>query len=43
MCRKRGRTFYRLRAQGFSDEADARRFCAAITAEGAECIPVTLR
>ncbi|GGW22574.1 sporulation protein [Gemmobacter lanyuensis] len=38
-----GRTFYRLRAQGFSDEADARRFCAAITAEGAECIPVTLR
>ncbi|MDQ1847916.1 SPOR domain-containing protein [Gemmobacter fulvus] len=38
-----GRTFYRLRAHGFSDEDDARRFCAAISAEGAECIPVALR
>lgn len=38
-----GRTFYRLRAHGFSDEADARRFCSAITTEGPECIPVALR
>lgn len=38
-----GRTFYRLRAEGFSDEADARRFCSALTAESTDCIPVTLR
>jgi hypothetical protein len=38
-----GRTFYRLRAQGFADEDDARRFCAAVTAEGPECIPVVVR
>lgn len=38
-----GRTFYRLRAEGFSDEADARRFCAAVTAVGPECIPVVHR
>lgn len=38
-----GRTFYRLRAEGFSDEADARRFCAAVTAVGPECIPVAVR
>lgn len=38
-----GRTFYRLRAEGFADEADARRFCAAITAVGPECIPVAVR
>lgn len=38
-----GRTFYRLRAEGFSDEADARRFCAAVSAMGPECIPVALR
>lgn len=38
-----GRTFYRLRAEGFADEADARRFCAALTAESTDCIPVTLR
>jgi hypothetical protein len=35
-----GRTFYRLRAMGFVDLADARRFCSAIKAEGADCIPV---
>lgn len=34
-----GRTFFRLRATGFSDLADARRFCSAVVAEGAECIP----
>ena len=38
-----GREFYRLRAHGFADLADARRFCSALLAEGAECIPVTTR
>ena len=35
-----GRTFYRLRAVGFADLADTRRFCAALMAEGAGCVPV---
>lgn len=38
-----GRIFYRLRAQGFEDINDARRFCSALVAEKAECIPVTTR
>lgn len=38
-----GRTFYRLRAAGFDDIADARRFCAALMAEGTDCIPVVAR
>ncbi|TCP61983.1 sporulation related protein [Rhodovulum bhavnagarense] len=38
-----GRQFYRLRATGFADMADARRFCAALMAEGADCIPVVAR
>lgn len=38
-----GRTFYRLRAMGFNDMADARRFCAVLAAEKADCIPVTTR
>ncbi|MEX5729387.1 antitoxin (DNA-binding transcriptional repressor) of toxin-antitoxin stability system [Rhodovulum iodosum] len=38
-----GRSFYRLRAAGFADLADARRFCAALMAEGADCIPVVAR
>ncbi|SIO14209.1 Sporulation related domain-containing protein [Rhodovulum sp. ES.010] len=38
-----GQTFYRLRAAGFDDMADARRFCAALVAEGADCIPVVAR
>ena len=38
-----GRTFYRLRAAGFGDEADQRRFCSALVAEQAACIPVTVR
>ncbi|MCZ4351427.1 SPOR domain-containing protein [Roseovarius aestuarii] len=38
-----GRTFYRLRAVGFEDLADARRFCSALVAERAECIPVVTR
>lgn len=36
-----GRTFYRLRAHGFADLSEARRFCSALQAEKAECIPVT--
>lgn len=38
-----GRSFYRLRALGFEDISDARRFCSALVAEGAECIPVISR
>lgn len=38
-----GRTFYRLRAMGFTDEADSRRFCSALVAERAACIPVAVR
>lgn len=38
-----GRKFFRLRAMGFDDLADARRFCAALIADGAECIPVVTR
>ena len=38
-----GRTFYRLRAHGFAGEDDARRFCAALLAENAACIPVAQR
>ncbi|SFR41077.1 Sporulation related domain-containing protein [Yoonia tamlensis] len=35
-------TWYRLRASGFEDRAEARRFCAALTAEGADCIAVVV-
>ena len=38
-----GRTFFRLRAVGFEDLADARRFCSALVAENADCIPVVTR
>lgn len=38
-----GRTFYRLRAQGFAELSDARRFCAALEAGNADCIPVVVR
>jgi hypothetical protein len=38
-----GRVFYRLRALGFEDIADARRFCSALVAENADCIPVVMR
>jgi len=38
-----GRQFFRLRAHGFEDLADARRFCAALIAEGGDCIPVVTR
>lgn len=35
-------TWYRLRASGFEDRADAKRFCAALEAEGADCISVVV-
>ncbi|GGH19757.1 Sporulation related domain-containing protein [Cribrihabitans marinus] len=38
-----GRTFYRLRAMGFDDLSDARRFCSALNAEDADCIPAIAR
>ena len=38
-----GRTFFRLRATGFADLAEARRFCSALVAEDAACIPVVVR
>lgn len=38
-----GRTFYRLRAHGFEDIGDARRFCSALVAENVDCIPVVTR
>ncbi|MEZ5911910.1 MAG: SPOR domain-containing protein [Paracoccaceae bacterium] len=38
-----GHAFYRLRAEGFADEADARRFCSALLSENAACIPVVIR
>jgi len=38
-----GKTFYRLRAMGFADINDARRFCSAMLAERQACIPVVTR
>jgi SPOR domain len=38
-----GRTFYRLRAMGFTGLSDARRFCSTLVASKADCIPVTTR
>ncbi|WP_417601208.1 SPOR domain-containing protein [Pararhodobacter oceanensis] len=38
-----GRTFFRLRAHGFTDEPEARRFCSVFLAENADCIPVLIR
>ncbi len=38
-----GRTFYRLRVLGFDDLSDSRQFCAALVAQGADCIPVAVR
>ena len=38
-----GRVFYRLRANGFTDLNDARRFCTLLVANDADCIPVTVR
>ena len=38
-----GKVFYRLRAHGFDDLSDARRFCSALLARQANCIPVVTR
>lgn len=38
-----GTTFYRLRAEGFDDLNEARRFCAVLLAGDAGCIPVVQR
>ncbi len=38
-----GKVFYRLRAHGFEDLSDARRFCSALLAGRANCIPVVTR
>lgn len=38
-----GRVFYRLRAHGFEDLADSRRFCAAFVARDVDCIPAVAR
>lgn len=38
-----GKTFYRLRAMGFEDLAEARRLCAVLMASRAACIPVVTR
>ena len=38
-----GRVFYRLRAVNFDDLSDTRRFCAALLAEGVDCVPVVLQ
>lgn len=38
-----GNIFYRLRAMGFVDVSDARRFCSALLAGQATCIPVVTR
>ena len=38
-----GQTFYRLRAEGFDDLAEARRFCSALLAGKADCIPVEVQ
>lgn len=38
-----GRVFFRLRAHGFRDEPEARRFCAAFITENLDCTPVLIR
>jgi hypothetical protein len=38
-----GRTFWRLRAAGFASKDEARRFCAALIAEGVDCIPAVAK
>lgn len=40
-AKSNGRTFWRLRVGGFESRDDARRFCAALIAEGTDCIPAT--
>lgn len=38
-----GRTFFRLRAHGFADEAEARGFCTTMLEQNSSCIPVEQR
>ena len=38
-----GKVFYRLRALGFDDIDDARRFCAAFKSRNVDCVPVLVR
>lgn len=38
-----GKAFFRLRAEGFVELNDARRFCATMVAENVDCIPVVVR
>lgn len=38
-----GSTFFRLRAHGFADEAEARSFCLSLLEQNAACIPVEQR
>lgn len=38
-----GRTFYRLRALEFADDAESRRFCLVLLADNASCVPVIHR
>lgn len=38
-----GRQFFRLRATGFADINDARRFCATLQSENTACIPVVFQ
>lgn len=38
-----GKPFYRLRAVGFDNAADARRFCTLLAAGNSDCVPVTKR
>ncbi len=38
-----GKRFFRLRAEGFTDLADARKFCSRLMAAQADCIPVEVR
>ncbi len=38
-----GKIFYRLRAMGFEDIDDARRFCAAFKSRNVDCVPVLVR
>ncbi|WP_458790337.1 SPOR domain-containing protein [Yoonia sp. MH D7] len=38
-----GKEFFRLRADGFAELNDARRFCATMVAENVDCIPVVVR
>ncbi|SFJ55119.1 SPOR domain-containing protein [Jannaschia pohangensis] len=42
-ARSGGRDFWRLRVVGFDDGSDARRFCSALLAQDAVCMPVTIR